>query len=139
MDTTLNHLVTTDVKSDLMDTRQESLLTMIPEISSHTSHDESILDLSQRTSTSMKLENSTETSVLIDHWPNSSLTNTYIDTVDASEWQLNASVQNQMNFNLEQSLTDQCQHNSIKEDSMSDSAHKNQSLLDVANSIKKIK
>ena len=130
MDTTFDHLVTTDAQSDLIVTRGIPVSSIISKNISHTSTEESILDLSQR-STTTEITNST---VIIDNWSQDS-TCVYTDSIDDDFKRL--SIPNEdNNLNIEQSLTDQLKHNSIKENSLSDT---NQSQLDLYCSKKKTK
>ncbi|CAF4142723.1 unnamed protein product [Adineta steineri] len=115
MNTSIDHLVTTDSQSGLIVTRG------IP-LSSFTSTDESILDLSQRL-------------IIIDNWRKNS-TCIYTDSIDDDEFnRITIENKDNNNLNIEYSLTDQLTHNLIKENSLSDNTK--QSHIDLYCSKKK--
>ncbi|CAF0809357.1 unnamed protein product [Rotaria sordida] len=93
----------------------------------------SILDLSQRITTTTTI-NTNDSNIIIDNWTNNSSCN-YTDTIDNNDIQI---VETKNDFNIEQSLTDQYQNIPINEDLMSDNTNINKSKLDLYNSIKKI-
>lgn len=127
MDVILESLTPTDVQVDLRNVRDRSLVTMIDEDLSHTSQEDSILDLSQR--------NPAKTNIFTDNW-SQPITIECNDLVNDDEWKLTLPNAEQIHLNLEQSLTDQYQSVSAKDDSLSDSVHNHQSALDVYQSIK---
>jgi len=126
MDTTFDHLVTTDAQSSFIVTHD------IPVSSkniSNTSTDESILDLSQRSTTEL-----TNSVVNFDNWRKDS-TCVYTDSIDDDFKRLSI-LNKDNNLNINQSLTDQFKHNLIKENSLSDI---HQSQIDLYSSTKKTK
>jgi hypothetical protein len=122
MDTTFDHLVTTNAQSSFIVTHD------IPVSSKNTSTDESILDLSRR---STELRNSV---VNFDNWSKDS-TCVYTDSIDDDFKRLSI-LNKDKNLNIKQSLTDQFKHNLIKENSLSDI---HQSQIDLYSSTKKPK
>ena len=139
MDTALDHLVTAETRSDPRATDGPPLASVLSADASTTSTEESILDLSQRPTKDRK--DSHRSMIIIDQWTDDSksLTRHYTDTIDDNDLHPVAVVKGENTFNLEQSLTDQLRKNSIREDSLSDSSHRNPSKLDLVPLAKKIK
>jgi hypothetical protein len=127
MDTTFDHLVTTDAQTGPIVTHDTPL-------SSTTSNEGSILDLSQRPPTTTETKNST---VIIDNW-NNDLPCVYSDAID-DDFNNILILNKDQKFNIEQSLTDQLNDHLIKEDSLSDNSNLTQSKLDYYSSTKKTK
>lgn len=94
----------------------------------------SILDLSQRTATTM-INSYHSNVVIIDDWTNKSSAN-YTDAIDINDIQM---VETKNDFNIEQSLTDQYKNIPINSNLMSDNLFINKSKLDLYQSKKKIK
>jgi hypothetical protein len=136
MDTTLDHLVTKDAQSGLIVTRGIPISSLKSENLSNISPEESILDLSQRPSTT-EITNTNDQSIIIDNWEND-LTCNYTDDINDD---LNRIlIINQDNqFNIEESLTDQYKNDLKKENSLSDNSNINQSKIDFYCSKKKSK
>jgi hypothetical protein len=132
MDTTVDRLVTTDVQSGLIVTCGIPLSTLATGSVSNTCHEESILDLSQRTRRTADVEPSKGSFVVIANWTDESVRSNarYNDLVDDHEWNSCLIVNEETKFNVEQSLTDQMQKQLIREDSLSDSSNSHQSKLD---------
>ena len=141
MDTALDHLVTAETQSDPRATDGLPLASaVISADTSTTSIEESILDLSRRPT--KDIQDSHRSMIIIDHWTDDSaslLTRHYTDTIDDNDLYPVSAVKEENTFNLEQSLTDQLRKNSIREDSLSDSSHRNPSKLDLVPLEKKIK
>jgi len=136
MDTTLDHLVTKDAQSGLIVTRGIPISSLKSENLPNISLEESILDLSQRPSTT-EIRNTNDQSIIIDNWRND-LTCNYTDDINDD---LNRIlIINQDNqFNIEESLTDQFKNDLKKENSLSDNSNTNQSKIDFYCSKKKSK
>jgi hypothetical protein len=133
MDTTFDHLVTNNAQSGHIATRS---LIFNPEKIENISTNESILDLSQRSSSSTtEITNSNKQSVVIENWSND-FTCVYTDDINNDLNQL-LILNSDQQLNIEQSLTDQLTNDRNKENSLSDNS--NQSQMDLYSSKKKIK
>jgi hypothetical protein len=119
MDTTLDHLVTTDTQPGLIVSRGIPLSSVISET---TSNEESILDLSQRAI-------SNRSNRIFDNWTNDLICNSN-DVINDEDLNRISRINEDKKLNLEQSLTDQLNNILIKEDSMSDNYNRNQSKMD---------
>jgi len=138
MDTTLDHLVTTDAQSGLIVTRGIPLSSIKSENIPNTSTEESILDLSQRpttttTTTTTEITNSNDEFVVIDNW-SKDLTCNYTDNIDDDLNRI-LIINKDNQLNIEKSLTDQLNNNPKKENFLSD----NSSQIDFYCSKKKSK
>ncbi|CAF1122100.1 unnamed protein product [Rotaria sp. Silwood1] len=121
MDTTFDNLVTTDAHSGLIVTCGIPLSSFISENIINTSHEEFILDLSQRsttTTTTTEIINKNQSIDIINNWENNSICN-YTDSID-DDFNKILILNNDNKLNIEQSLTDQLKHHSIQDDSLSD-------------------
>jgi hypothetical protein len=137
MDTTFDQLVTTDVQSGLIVTRGIPFSSYKSENIPNTSNEESILDLSQRSTTTRKeLINSNTRSIVIDNW-NKDLICNYTDDIDEDLNRILIINNDDNQLNIEQSLTDQLRNNLKKENSLSDNYY--QSQIDLYSSRKKSK
>jgi len=136
MDTTFDQLVTKDAQSGLIVTHDIPFSSLksgnIPSIST----EESILDLSQRSSTT-ELINSNDRFILIDNWKEDLRYNCTDNINDDLNRILLINKDNQLN--IEQSLTDQLLNDLKKENILSDNLNTNQSQIHFYYSRKKTK
>ncbi len=137
MDTTFDQLVTTDVQSGVIVTRGLPFSSYKSENIPNTSIEESILDLSQRSTTRRKeLRNSNPQSIVIDNWKKDLICN-YTDDIDEDLNRIFIRNNNDNQLNIQQSLTDQLKNDLKKENSLSDNSY--QSQIDLYSSRKKSK
>ena len=120
MDTTFDHLVTSDAQSGSIATQAIPLSTLDFDKIPHISTEESILDLSQRSTTT----DSKQRFVIMNNW---NIDSTCIYTDDISDdFRRQLSLNNDDRLNIEQSLTDQLQSDLKSENSLSDSTNPSQ-------------
>ena len=123
MDTTFDQLVTNDVQSGPIATEAIPLSPLDSDKNPHTSTEESILDLSQRPSTT----NSKQRFVIVNDW---NIDSACIYTDDISDdFHRQSILSNDDTLNIEQSLIDQLQNDLKIENSLSDNP--NQSQIDL--------
>jgi hypothetical protein len=136
MDTTFDHLVTKDAQSGLIVNHGTPISSLKSENIPNTSTEESILDLSQRSSTT-EIINSNDRFIFIDNWKDD-LRYNYTDNIDDDLNRI-LLINNDNQLNIEQSLTDQLLNDFKKENILSDNLNTNQSQIQFYYSRKKTK